>query len=1140
MRGGGRWCKKGPLTRPIPVCLALLFWLALSLVSSGVAAQEPSQDETAPAGDGGQSVVEVPRLGSRPPAATLTGRIVAIEVVTERGRWAPVATPGLERVRLGEPFSVAVAQRAMQELLDRGRYADVRSEVEPAAGGVLLRLVVLPRRIVQRVRLSGSQLNVQQTLLAAAVPAESELTERELPEISARVAAFYSAHGYPRAQVETVAVDTDDPLRVVVQIRILAGAPQRVRERRFTILPDARVANIEYLVTRYAVKRQDLVDAEALGKADRELEERLRAQGWHRSLVTHRVWPAAGGGAVLEVRVDAGPYIEPRFEGNEHFDTGQLRRALELEEPGDRAPETLAGRLRDFYQRHGFLDVEVEAEERGEKNEAIHELLFRIRERLPVQVIGRRYPCLTGGRRARDLDREIDSFLSEELPGTGFFSPADPRVVDETYGPSERGGTRVAPRQLHPWNTYVPEVYRRALKHVQGLYRSEGYLSATVGPVQLLRRRCPMRSPPGQCQPIGPGLEPQAVCRYDELGVPLPEPAQESPQTCVSDPARGVTCELEAVVAIPIKLGPQTILYDVAFEGNEQLTESDLAKHLDLKLGDPVSQPDIDRARRIILDQYAEEGFVYAALETELDLSPDRTRGRVRFVISESKQVIVREIVIRGATRTHEGLIRRRIALTVGEPYRRSLVRKTEERLAVLGVFTNVTVSLEDSHVPAREKVVIVAVQERLPQSLEALPGLSSGDGPRVRFEYGHANIGGQAIQFRLRVGLNYLPDAFIIERDVREKFQRLQREHGVVARLERRLSASVEFPDIGLGPLFRLGLEGLAVRDNSRDYGLTRSAGLLTLYYRPTRRVTVQVGPSLEFNNAQVFDTEDGQKASLDDYVRRNPGTGALFRVPEGRSYAFAQHVSGGWDRRDNPLGATRGTFLSARLEHVRAVPTGRGMSKLLAFGEHPSPAADAGVFSAVTSQFVKFSNRMAGYVPLGSEGLALALSVGWGANVQLFSGSQTYPDRLFFLGGADSLRGFTQDSVVPEDVAQEVLAGDLGIDGVLVRGGDFYWNPRAELRVPLGKGPVQSALFLDTGNLWADVRHLRIDEVLDPDNLRYAVGAGIRVATPIGPLVFDYGFNVDRIMDELFPERRNKRYWESRGAFHFSIGTF
>src|SRR5262249_29383827 len=157
-------------------------------------------------------------------------------------------------------------------------------------------------------------------------------------------------------------------------------------------------------------------------------------------------------------------------------------------------------------------------------------------------------------------------------------------------------------------------------------------------------------------------------------------------------------------------------------------------------------------------------------------------------------------------------------------------------------------------------------------------------------------------------------------------------------------------------------------------------------------------------------------------------------------------------------------------------------------------------------------------GYVRFTKKGLAAAASFRWGFNQQLITGSQTYPDRLFFMGGVDTIRGFAQDSLVPEDIAQLILnppnpAAPLTIGQVLIRGGDVFVNPRLELRVPLND-TVQTALFVDSGNLWATSSAITKDF-----RLRYSVGSGLRITTPIGPLVFDYGFNVDRVLDALFP---------------------
>jgi outer membrane protein assembly factor BamA len=690
------------------------------------------------------------------------------------------------------------------------------------------------------------------------------------------------------------------------------------------------------------------------------------------------------------------------------------------------------------------------------------------------------------------------------------------------------------PHRLNPWKTYVPEVYERALKHLQDLYRSEGYLSAVVGPVQLSRRACRLRSAPGQCIPVGPRRRPETFCRYDEIGLPLEEEPPASGITCTPDPARGLRCEPDVTLHIPIKLGPRSYLYDVLFEGNRVLVEKELEELAELTLGSPVSQVELDKARRRVLDAYAEEGFAFAEVESVLELSPDHTRARVRFVISERERVRVSAIVIRGARVTSERLVRSRVALAVNEPYRRSLVRKTEERIATLGVFSSVTIGFEDPYVPSRDKVVVIELVERNSQYTDVRAGFSTGEGFRTTFEYGHRNLLSEAIQLTLRIQLGYLPSAFIFDRDVRRKYDELSTSE----RLERRNTATIEFPEIGLGPLFRLSVEGVDVRDNARDFGLTKDAGLVTLIFRPERSFSVQLGGSLELNQADIF--SEGVDMS------RVP-----FRVPEGTSVAVAQRIGFTWDRRDNPLSATRGILLSAGVEHVRACPDAWPCSNDDAddpsrpaspFSPSPgivSPPHDPGEPPKAVSDFLRWTNRIAGYVRLSDKGLALAAGFRWGFNQQLFDESRTYPDRLFFLGGVESIRGYLQDSLVPQDIADRILEppsspSALTLRQVVIRGGDLFVNPRFELRIPLSTN-VQTALFVDAGNLWT-----KAPSALDMLELRYAAGTGLRVATPIGPVVFDYGFNIARVLDELYPNRGRQRFWEDIGAFHFSIGLF
>jgi outer membrane translocation and assembly module TamA len=138
------------------------------------------------------------------------------------------------------------------------------------------------------------------------------------------------------------------------------------------------------------------------------------------------------------------------------------------------------------------------------------------------------------------------------------------------------------------------------------------------------------------------------------------------------------------------------------------------------------------------------------------------------------------------------------------------------------------------------------------------------------------------------------------------------------------------------------------------------------------------------------------------------------------------------------------------------------------------------------------------------------------------------TYPDRLFFMGGFDSMRGWLQDAFIPQEFADQIASGQITCTdqsncAVPLRGGNLMVNPRFELRFPV-RAPLDAALFSDFGNIWNDPSYIFQRSF----SLRADVGAGIRVQTPVGPLVFDYGINVTR------------RYYEDFGAFHFAIGLF
>jgi len=1085
-----------------------------------------------------------------PPAPDLTaflGKPVrAVEAVLEDDPWQDIKAPILRRVRLGEPFSPELARAALLEAVDSGTLGDAKVNVIAEGDGVRIRVHGVPRRLVDsiRVELHKTPLEREEILREAGLEEGGEVLGNDLDLRKRRIEVLLARHGFPQPQVDLTTRQTDAPTRVLLLLDINGGVPREVQRRVFYVF-GAKEDDVRRYTKDYSVDKGDRADEPALQEADASLGEKLRTAGWYEAEVSHDVVlvrPAGSadkGVVTLRVRVDAGPRYLPRFEGAVHYDADALTDALGVDTDPDHGPQHLADKLRRYYVSRGFLDATVAVEMRGRPTDPTRFMVFVVNEGQRVVVASRGYPCvseadihgLTGGgpSSASAIGREIDSFLDEDLPGADFLADPNPRGVDALLGGG--GGSRVVPIDLDPNATFAPETYDKAVAHVQELYRNEGFLSAMVGPVQILRRRCDPKSPAGRCVPVPFTDAIPDACAYDRSGLPLPVTPLDARFTCVPDPARGVECEPRLALRVPIKLGPRTTLHDVAFYGAKSLSDKELADAADLALGQPANTLKIDEARRRIVDRYREEGFFYADVKFEVQRSMDNTHARVRFDITEGDRVIVRQIVIEGNKITNESVILRRVALEVGKPYRASLVRRTQERIATLNVFSSVSVVLQNPQVPQRDKVVIITVHEKPTQYFELAPGFSTGEGLRLAAEYGYTNIFGSAVSLTLRGRVSYLPDFLIADPSIAATFATLK----LSERIAYRVTLSLGLPDILLGPDVRMNLDGVYMQDVERFFLVDKAAVLPTVYWRPHRQHNLAFSGSAEYNNLFVFNNQSPAQALAQ--AGGNLDVQRLLRAPAGQSEVFSQRVLWTWDRRDNSFNAHEGTYLALGAEHVDWFPIGNPpfiedtvhctTCAPMPGGVLPTPPQ--AVVQVNPGHFLKLSQTFSGYFPLPFfKKIIVAATLRLGEIIQFDSASTTYPDRYFFMGGIDSLRSFQQDSMMPQDAVDQINAsnGRIQPNQIAIRGGNLMVNPRIELRIPI-TGPLETVIFLDTGNLWQDASYPLNNGI----TLRAAVGSGIRVQTPVGPIALDYGINLTR---------QTTYVGEDFGALNFAIGLF
>ncbi len=105
--------------------------------------------------------------------------------------------------------------------------------------------------------------------------------------------------------------------------------------------------------------------------------------------------------------------------------------------------------------------------------------------------------------------------------------------------------------------------------------------------------------------------------------------------------------------------------------------------------------------------------------------------------------------------------------------------------------------------------------------------------------------------------------------------------------------------------------------------------------------------------------------------------------------------------------------------------------------------------------------------------------------------------PNKTFYAGGSNSVRGWNARELVPKDSIQYI---GITTENDALRGGTFWFEGSFELRKKLNES-FGYAVFADYGNTWNGWKNVKISKIA------VAIGFGIRVYTPIAPFRLDFG---------------------------------
>jgi outer membrane protein assembly complex protein YaeT len=956
-------------------------------------------------------------------------------------------------IPVGEPLSRRAVRRTVLSLYATGRFANVLVSLEPEGTPGRVRVVITcpPRRVVGQLEVVDAArppaLDLEHVRRAAGLGKGDELWPGHLDEVAERVREALARRGRRSARVQATAEGEGE---ADVRLAIDEGPVTRVASLSLTGSGDP-----QRFADALATRQDSALDLDVLDGDVKALRARLRHDGFLRARIGTPAVTIEGERADVQIPVDVGPRIEFRFLGAATFPTRELGAQLALEnEQALDAPaiQGAAGRVRGFYWAHGYAAARVSAAERPMGKEIA--IVFTVSEGRRYRLRDVRFPGASPRRLLR-LREQLDEALQEIAPEEERGIEADAERLARASGSPAQIHSRpsVDPREV--WN---PPVWDEAVLRLIDQYKGDGYLDA----------------------------------------------AHEGTRVTLDAGAGAVDVEIR------VREGVQTRVEAVTFEGEQGLTRAELERELKLGPGDPFAYGTVEASRAALLALYGHRGYAYARVTESEELSPDHTKAAVRFRVEEGPQVRVGNVIVSGARRTKESVIRDALALHPGDVYDPDLAARSQAGLLRLGVFRSVGLRLSDPDAPEATKDLNVDVAERPYQTLAQGVGFSIANGPRAFVEFTRPNLFGRALEFTARAKVNYpIPDLRADKESLEAKAPLDRVEgHGEIGLRDPLLSI------FGFGSGARA--TGIAERLHRPAYDLSRGAVAFGLDVPLSTPVLLSLQYELEVDH--INKSQAAQILTIADVER--------LRFPEGITTLQSFRPVLALDLRDSTVHPRRGLLATSTFEYTHSIDSSALFGLVNASGNYQN--------------FLKLSAAVTGYVPLRSQGV-LALSLR-GGRILKFGTFDTIPPKRFFLGGASSMRGYGEDEMVPEDLRKPYLSqiGDCAtsLSGLacsqvarqlasgqtlISPGAEAFLIAKAELRFPLFQS-LEGGLFADLGNLWLDPTFFSFSD------LRLNVGAGLRFLTPIGPAVLDIGFNPSA----------DSRLGEPSIAPHFSIGLF
>jgi len=581
--------------------------------------------------------------------------------------------------------------------------------------------------------------------------------------------------------------------------------------------------------------------------------------------------------------------------------------------------------------------------------------------------------------------------------------------------------------------------------------------------------------------------------------------------------------ENEVAIRLTVNEGSQTLVGAFQLVGYKTFTLAELKGEINTAEGQPFSEFRIAQDRDNLLNYYFNHGFPRATFEATATPFPNQpNRMEVTFTITEGERVFVDHVYVSGLAHTRPYVVNRELQIAPGDPLSQIDILQTQKRLYDLGLFNQVDTAVQNPNGDEPKKNVLVDTQEAKRYTFLYGFGLEFQTGQPGAIGSNQA-LGHTGVSPRASLGITRLN---FRGRDHTITFR------GDIGSLQQRALANYVAPRWLGSPNWKLSL--LTFYDNTIDVTTFTS-----------RRAEGSIQASQIINKTSTMDYSFTYRQVKASDIQISPAEIPLLSLPTRVGEPGLSYIR---NTRDNDLNPTKGMYIAgtAGVADTRFASE-TDFSRLViqnatyhAFGKN-RPQDKKFVFARQTTVGVE---NAFGNTTILPQGATCAQVTGTTcANLTVIPLAER-----FLSGGGNSLRGFGLNQAGPRD---PVTGFPIGGSGLFTNNVELRLPP---LTLPFVQDNMSLALFWDAGNVFNDGRTM-LDSLLrwrqkDPSlcvhdapapnqcdfsYVSHALGIGVRYRTPIGPVRFDFGYNLN---PPAFPSCQEKPGFSGQATSNYCIG--